>query len=437
MYKVSLRTKGRIISVLYVLYLIWELVPYFTWITYRKGRLGYFFGVPLQYIFALLVIFVYFVWNAHIHVSKRELQLIAGVLFLGILHTTVCGLNIANILSTIWIRYFMVVMFILFPIDLKMQIFNLYKAFFAITLVPAIIYSIFNFGGITLPHDYIEPIEEIKSNNFYTYIHYPFGIQLCNSVRFDPISPYRLCGIYNEAGAVGTMCALLLTADRYQIKRKWDNIVLLIGGILSFSFAFYLMVGLYFVLVNIGKHKFKNALALGLVLTAIILFMNVDFLNPALSSIQSRMQFTQEGLAGDNRTNERFNEVFSEVYDDSLAFFIGFGMGTIGTIQRNRFIDGSSYKCLIYDYGYIGFGLFLLWLFFAVKVYKRKKNIDILILFFIYVLNIYQRPTMFYPSYLVILLGGCINLNKEVCDSLISSNYKGIARKYRGYANGM
>lgn len=285
---------------------------------------------------------------------------------------------------------------------------------FAMTLIPAILYSLLNLCGINIAHDYIEPIEQIKTNNYYSYAHYPFAVQLHNSVRVDLVSPYRICGIYNEAGLVGTVCSLFLTADKFQFKRKWDNVILLVGGFLSFSMAFYFMVIVYYALVNLGKHKLKNAIALSSIIILFFVFMNFEFSNPALSSLQARLQITQEGLVGDNRTNERFDAIYSSIYDDPTALFIGYGMGEIGAIQRNLLLDGSSYKCLIYDYGYIGFGLFIIWIFYAVNIFKgQKNNLNIFILLFMYIINIYQRPTMFYPAYLIILIGGCCKMSEK------------------------
>ena len=124
--------------------------------------------------------------------------------------------------------------------------------------------------------------------------------------------------------------------------------------------------------------------------------------------------YKRQGLVGDNRTNERFDAIYSSIYDDPTALFIGYGMGEIGAIQRNLLLDGSSYKCLIYDYGYIGFGLFIIWIFYAVNIFKgQKNNLNIFILLFMYIINIYQRPTMFYPAYLIILIGGCCKMSEK------------------------
>ena len=412
-----LRTKYKftnlIMVYIYVLYLLWELTPYFTWNTYKNGLLGYFFGIPYQYIFAALAIIVYFIGSPKIKLKKTEKYLIIGILALGIFHIVICGFNISNIASVVWIRYIMTALYIMLPIELKKKIFDTYRIVFAISLVPGIIYSILSIMSINVPHDFLESIETIKQDRNYSYIHYPLAVQLYHNYGWDSLSLYRLCGIYNEAGLVGTLCALFLVADKYRIKNRWENTVLLVSGTLSFSLAFYLMLGVYFVLINIGKHKFKNAMSLVGVIFAIIVFLNMDFDNPALSEIQSRLQIADGELVGDNRTNSRFDKLFDEIYDDPVAIIVGYGMGSIGTIQRRFLIDGSSYKCLIYDYGYLGVGVFIIWLYFLAHTQKGTKwSPNIVVLFVIYLLNIYQRPSMFYPSYLIIFIGGvyCMNL---------------------------
>ena len=118
-----LRTKYKftnlIMVYIYVLYLLWELTPYFTWNTYKNGLLGYFFGIPYQYIFAALAIIVYFIGSPKIKLKKTEKYLIIGILALGIFHIVICGFNISNIASVVWIRYIMTALYIMLPIELK------------------------------------------------------------------------------------------------------------------------------------------------------------------------------------------------------------------------------------------------------------------------------------------------------------------------------
>jgi len=165
--------------------------------------------------------------------------------------------------------------------------------------------------SINVPHDFLESIETIKQDRNYSYIHYPLAVQLYHNYGWDSLSLYRLCGIYNEAGLVGTLCALFLVADKYRIKNRGENTVLLVGGTLSFSLAFYLILGVYFVLINIGKHKFKNAMSLvGVIFAVIAIKTNSIKITALLHFLNNGYACTQEILGEGTVALSIFNNIF-------------------------------------------------------------------------------------------------------------------------------
>src|SRR5690606_28258663 len=51
----------------------------------------------------------------------------------------------------------------------------------------------------------------------------------------------RFYSIFDEPGTLGTLSAFVLYGNRYMFRRK-ENLIILIGGILTFSLAFYILL---------------------------------------------------------------------------------------------------------------------------------------------------------------------------------------------------
>ena len=182
---------------------------------------------------------------------------------------------------------------------------------------------------------------------------------------------------------------------------------------------FYCWDIIHFILSNISKRKFKNAVYIIAMVLTYIVFINIPIKNQYISSIQSRIIITSSGLSGDNRTNDAYNTVYKEVYEDPLALLIGYGSVAMGEKQDELLIDGASYKSLIYNFGFLGFGISLVWLLvYSIHYKKVTKNRYIWVIFIIYLLNIYQRPSAFFPPYLMIALGGIEKLESDMKNSL-------------------
>ena len=118
--------------------------------------------------------------------------------------------------------------------------------------------------------------------------------------------------------------------------------------------------------------------------------------------------------------NQSFRDWHLIIRDDgSKDRTIGYGSVAMGEKQDELLIDGASYKSLIYNFGFLGFGISLVWLLvYSIHYKKVTKNRYIWVIFIIYLLNIYQRPSAFFPPYLMIALGGIEKLESDMKNSL-------------------
>src|ERR1035437_6929063 len=222
------------------------------------------------------------------------------------------------------------------------KIFKAYIQVFSISLIPSlIVFTIVYIFKIDLPHSYIEPLNPFK---LYNYVQYPFLVQP-NIVIYDLFPRYL--GYYDEPGVIGTISGVILMSSGFNLKKK-INIPIFIAGLLSFSFAFYLITLIYGIIFLRTKYKILLAIvSIGI----IILFTENKLLN---TYVFSRFNFENGKFAGDNRDDGNF-ETFYGHYSKSVDYY--FGIGQKASSLNNK--GGASYKDLIVSYGIFGFASFL------------------------------------------------------------------------------
>lgn len=404
---------SEILVILAVLYAFYSLEPYFTWKTYNNGVFGYLLGsIPYKSILGILFILCFFINSKGIiKTDKASRFLSVGVLICAILLVAFSGgVENTHAFGLAWIPYFVVMCYLLLPSEQKIKAYNIYLFIFAITLVLPIAYYFLLKIGINIPYSILEPQEAIKVMRGFQYKNYFLAVQRTHS--YDLLSEFKMCGIYDESGRLGTLAALFLVSERLKIKDKWQNILCLIAGILSFSLAFYIIIIIYYCGMCIFNRKFKNIMLIVIAIILYFVFLNIQFEDSAIQNLQSRISVTETGLAGDNRTNDQFDLLMNDFNENSNIYTLIFGRGdgAIAEVQSDNNIDGSSYKCFIYNYGYLGFSSIIIWLIlfgvFKTKQMKSKEaKAQTWSIILAYILNIYQRPTSFYLGYMLILIG--------------------------------
>ena len=291
-----------------------------------------------------------------------------------------------------------IIFLILKDID-KKKIYNIFSWIFVLSLVPSIIIFICILLGIDLDWTRMDPIYTGKLATGFYYKQY-FGAIFLGK---DYSTIFRMCGMYDEPGVVGTISALLLVGDNFNLKRNLKNILLLIAGILSLSLAFIVIIVLYILL----KKRFYKKAFIFLIIMFIAL-NNISTENELIKRyIIDRLAIEDNWIVGSKRTTSSFDYGFQKFIQEGSVTHLIFGMGNNAHIE-NRMLGGSSYKNIIYNYGFFGFGFLIIWLIlFSLSIIKSKEGIILLILF---ILSIYQRPLIFTLYYMIILFGGLANL---------------------------
>lgn len=191
----------------------------------------------------------------------------------------------------------------------------------------------------------------------------------------------RLCGIFNEPGALGTICALLFIAT-FKYSRKWEKALLLITGTLTYSAAFFILVFGYLIVYLSQKDIRYAALAIAIGIF-FLQIPKIDFGNDVLNTLAARLEITDSGFAGDNRLDDNYKESYEAMKQTSRIYF---GYGKDFSFSGNS----SSYVKYIVQFGYIGFGLMALqWIIASLR---RTKNREQLIYILFFMISLYQRP---------------------------------------------
>lgn len=260
-----------------------------------------------------------------------------------------------------------------------------YCIFFAISIIPSLlVYFLVVWGDCSLPYEIIEPLNELKNNS---YFRYPFCIIPDTTFRM------RFCGYYDEPGVVGTIAGILLIINEWNLK-KIRNIPLVIAGIFSFSLFFYILSILYFLFLSSSK-KGKLFFLITIIIASFLLYDNREI----NQLIFSRMEVTDNGLSGDNRTTDSFDYWYKGYFVHSDYFLLGFGKGKSVLLDP----EGCSYKHLIVDYGIVFTILFyilvILFYYYYCGISRR-----LLICIYIFVSVMFQRPTITNVLYLFLLI---------------------------------
>lgn len=301
--------------------------------------------------------------------------------------------------------------FVLSSKTIKLKTFKYFKKVIFVVCLLGIICFINYYLELFIP---FQLVKYYQQNTYSRYVDYKIIFLLTNQYT----NSLRLCGVFNEPGYLGTICALLLCAFDVDLKDK-ENIIIFIAGLLTFSLAFIIIILAYLLLKYVKNIK-------TIIITVAILFLflfvipNIETSNSSLGRVIDRMKITEDGLSGDNRSGEDLDRIL----ENMLIYkpFFGYGDGYLNTQKLEAH---STYKSYVIEYGIIG--CLLIWgSLFVASLYKKMGNINILFYVLVFFLSIYQRPHIFVFIYQIILYGGILYVesNAQINKKLILKSKK-------------
>lgn len=382
--------------------------PYFTW-EYSNTLVMLFMKLGLPAIICALGIVL-----SGSRIKLNEALSALFIIAFGFIQTSRGDNNVNGFIANILI-YIAFATFVCQKAEVKSACFSLFYKIFAISLIPGIIVFLLRLVGVDLPHDVIYSTNELKTVIHHYYDHY------WGSVIYRAGIGFSFCGMFDEPGTVGTFAGLLLAANMVNIdkqgegklKPSWFDIVILIGGILSSSKAFFaiLFIIILHYLLNRGHMKaFAGVLALFI---SLIVLLNANINYSAIKEIQTIINnYMDTGTLALGRAHAGFDEGWKAFLHEAPSFIL-FGHG-IGTSQSvTAFAGSAEIRMLVYEIGFVGIIGEVLWLYLTAKRSSLKhsriinpSNLLILVFF----LSMYQRQNVLSANYIVLLFGGCANI---------------------------
>ena len=143
----------------------------------------------------------------------------------------------------------------------------------------------------------------------FEYFNYIFMVQ---QDSYSVVDYQRFASIFTEPGHLAVVSCFLLYGNKYDFK-KWYNIVLLVGTIVSLSLAGYLLIMMSMFFLSTGKNSKKLLIAL-IVLVATGTLFGIYYNggdNVINERIFERLQYDEEkGISGNNRVSDNTELLF-------------------------------------------------------------------------------------------------------------------------------
>ena len=270
------------------------------------------------------------------------------------------------------------------------KVFEIFRKYMIVMSVLGIIAFAAYVLSIPLPHK----VTSYYSSSIYAqYVNYGF------SFLFSEFGAIRLCGLFNEPGAMGTLIGLILVTENFSLKRK-GNIIMMVAGILTFSMAFFAIIIISYIVRSYKRPKVMTSFFLLLLFFVYLSFQKFD--NPILAAFFGRFSLEDDGtLSMFSRSTEVIDNYFNNLWSGD-HFLLGYGSGFVSSLEQG---GTSTYKTLFIDYG-VG-GCFIILGYMIWQAFKKAKgSITAISLVICFIASIYQRPNIFTMVYFMILFGG-------------------------------
>jgi hypothetical protein len=241
------------------------------------------------------------------------------------------------------------------------------------------------FLGYQLPYTIIEwPYD---NSSYFPFINYRLLLVPSKFYIF-----YRFQSIFTEPGHLGMVSSFLLYVNKYKIKKP-DVCIILIGLLLTFSLAGYLLLFLgycFYQIITFRKvlRKIIILIIVSVVLGCVGVYMYLNYPDhPITKLIISRLEYDEEkGIAGNNREVVSFDNYYSRNFIGSLDMI--WGMSEKKFSEKVPGAVGVSYKGYFMYYGF--FGILSLLLFYLSLVFSGKSRF-VIGMFLLYAASFLQR----------------------------------------------
>lgn len=315
----------------------------------------------------------------------------------------------------------MIVMFLFLFIDdeLKLDVYRVFRVAYAIVLFPGLIVLFLTMSGFDPTWSTLDPISDTRAAQGVFYRNYLVSIALSTEISSTAFGEmYRFSSVFDEPGVVGTISALFLISNRFNMQ-GYSSKIIFVSGLLSFSLAFYILIAVYLI-------SSKPAVLLKVGLPCVLFFA---FFYPVLKHNDLVNRFLYERLENlftdPSSINNRIDPCFSSIFSDFI-FTDNVFLGNGAWAHTQLGCDVSSYLSVIYNHGVLGF-IFIVFFYSAVILLLSRFLIFSHPFFYlpflmVFSMSLYQRPDFITVFMLVIYSGSILNINKFIFQKQTKNN---------------
>ncbi len=399
-YNSSVSLLGKVKIFFFSLMALYTMQPYFFW---ERQAFQFFFAVCIFICFMIQFSVNYNKKYINSNIIKLIITLLVFFIYWHFFKMLYQYVNVFGIVGNVIMWFFPVLIFLISSVEEKKTFLEFFTKFIAIILSVSLVAYLYVLVGGTLPHSKIT----MSDNKFYDYFYnYNFFIVVHDTRNFSIFARFQ--SIFTEPGHLSMMAALLLYANDYKLK-KWQNLIIFISLIFTFSLAGYVLFVAGIFLHRFARSEKKVPMFFALVFVGILFGgITLIYYNSNPDSLVSRviisrlMPDKKRGFAGNNRNSVRFKNAYKEFMEEgSVRTFTGWGNS-----MAQEFPEGgnASYKNFIYEYGLVGFCL--LWIMYACFTIGAKNLLPLCFLL-LYMLSFWQRPYATWISQIFIYIAYC------------------------------
>lgn len=243
----------------------------------------------------------------------------------------------------------------------------------------AIIIFFINLSGINIPE-----LIFIKNDG---RLHYFQLLAGSNSFfQFGDLKVFRIAGIFDEPGALALSIIWLLTINEFTFNSRLIRTTLIIGGLFTFSLAFYISSIIFFIYRLIKVNRIQLLIKLVTIVVFFIMVLNyteTSIIKKPFNHLKSRLSMQDGSITGDNR------KMSQDIKKDLIKKNIFFGVGKEKVFKSDiQIASAVGYLAVNGLYGYVFF-----YFPFIVLIIKHRKDINLLLLLMIGI-NFLQRPNI-------------------------------------------
>ncbi|AQM68237.1 hypothetical protein Vca1114GL_01736 [Vibrio campbellii] len=251
--------------------------------------------------------------------------------------------------------------------------------------------------GVDLPTTIIEPANEYKNGY---YINHLFSLSYSDTVVNGF---HRYQSVFDEPGVIGSLSMLIIAMTHGKVNFKFSRIIALVSGVISFSFAFYILMIVYLLFRTLSENRYLLKVLIVVPILILILMPHYESLKqeiPMVDKMEYRFGLLIDGSEKvSNRTSGVFEKSYSSFFN-SVDVILGRGEGAASKVDPT----GNSFKYYIYDNGLVSFFLVNI----IIIYYSLLKNPDKwngLLVFIIASLFLLQRSNYVSLWFLMLLIG--------------------------------